>query len=241
MCGINCKAWPSLVLIAPNSQSVCTMNSLNPTIPLKIGKLSLYFIILTALAAASEPACNISPRLHLRLTHGNATHQSNATCNRNRSPRHFGTSSRAIVPSVPPRLFQLRFCSAPYSASLFGHCGCFSLPLRFLALAPSKMEVVLVDTTSTTGDVHVQRAHVQSLKEQRATNKSWPVRFLALAHNISPTAVVSAPSLFSVRAVDSAVAAPLLLIPIFIVIVWVTVAVSACHFDFLHWLRQKWK
>ena len=35
--------------------------------------------------------------------------------------------------------------------------GCFSLPLRFLALAPSKMEVVLVDTTSTTGDVHVQR------------------------------------------------------------------------------------
>ena len=65
--------------------------------------------------------------------HGNATHQSN-----------FDTDPR-------------RFCSAPYSASLFGHCGCFSLPLRFLALAPSKMEVVLVDTTSTTGDVHVQR------------------------------------------------------------------------------------
>ena len=35
--------------------------------------------------------------------------------------------------------------------------GCFSWPLRFLALAPSKMEVVLVDTTSTAGDVHVQR------------------------------------------------------------------------------------
>ena len=40
---------------------------------------------------------------------------------------------------------------------------------------------------------------------------------------------------------SSAVSAPLLLIPIFIVIVWVIVAVSACHFDFLHWLRQKWK
>ena len=38
---------------------------------------------------------------------------------------------------------------------------------------------------------------------------------------------------------SSAVSAPLLLIPIFIVIVWVIVAVSACHFDFLHWLQHR--
>ena len=49
--------------------------------------------------------------------------------------------------------------------------GCFSLPLRFLALAPSKMEVVLVDTTSTTGDVHVQRMKQPDSKQKAANWK----------------------------------------------------------------------